>query len=80
MQLVFKVRPVPFEFKDHLLAMNHSQKERGGLWHFDLTTDKWRSKSDYVGYEHWLKLGKFQMIKHFFKKRTRFSGLLVFVL
>ena len=26
LQLVFKVRPVPFEFKDHLLAMNHSQK------------------------------------------------------
>ena len=37
---------------------DHSQKQRGILWHFDLTTDKWRLKSDYEGYKHKLKCGK----------------------
>ena len=36
----------------------HTQKSRGVLWHFDLTTDKWRLKSGYVGYKHKLKYGK----------------------
>ena len=30
----------------------------GGLWHFDSTTNKWRIKSDYVGYKNKLKCGK----------------------
>ena len=38
--------------------MNHSQKIKGGLVTFWLTTDKWRLKSDYVGYKHRVKCGK----------------------
>ena len=36
----------------------HSQKLRGVLWHFDWATDKWRLKSDYVGYKNKLNVAK----------------------
>ena len=49
-------------------------KNKGFFWHFDLTTDKWRLKSDYVSYKHKLKYQKFSDDWTFVKKELDLVG------